>query len=212
MKRADFMRAFKDRDLNKEIDLAMAKAKSKDIVTFTFWDFLKWAEGRPLLNNTPLKKVLDPELVKRLEFIPLVMVDPIWLAATGTSGVDVITAFEDQRFYFYKYIYTRIDEASVSFASYEKAKFLVEMYERQNPKCSPICLRKMREWVYIHGDNEARALMYVISADNIFFNEYWDVDVTKISARKITEVNGFGPNKAAKFEELKKRFLVQMSL
>lgn len=207
MKRSDFLRAFKGRDLNAEID--RARLKWKDIQTFTFWDFLGWAAYRPLLNPVPLKKVLDPELVKRLKMIPLIMVDPIWLAATGTAGVDVITAFEDQRFYFYKHIYARTDEVnSVSFVAYEKARFMVDMYERQNPNYSPVCLRKMREWVYINGDNDARALMYVISMDNVFYNEYQDVDVTEISARKITEVNGIGKSAAAKFEELKKRFLV----
>lgn len=207
MKRSDFLRAFKGRDLNAEID--RARLKWKDIQVFTFWDFLEWAADRPLLNTVPLKKELDPKLVKRLEMIPLIMVDPIWLAATGTTGVDVITAFEDQRFYFYKHIYSRIGEGGpVSFPSYEKAKFLVEMYERQNPNYSPICLCKMREWVYINGDNDARALMYVISMDNAFYNEYRDVDVTKISARRITEVNGIGKSAAAKFEELKNRFLI----
>lgn len=40
MKSSDYLRAFKDRDLNREIDFAQAKWKEHD--HHTFGDFAKW--------------------------------------------------------------------------------------------------------------------------------------------------------------------------
>lgn len=86
MKSSDYLRAFKNRDLNREIDFAQAKWKEHD--HHTFGDFAKWFENQsPPGCKLTIECMCDPELVKRLENIPLILIDPIWLAATGRPGL-----------------------------------------------------------------------------------------------------------------------------
>lgn len=71
MKSSDYLRAFKNRDLNREIDFAQAKWKEHD--HHTFGDFAKWFENQsPPGCRLTIECMCDPELVKRLENIPLV--------------------------------------------------------------------------------------------------------------------------------------------
>lgn len=92
MKSNDYLRAFKNRDLNREIDFA--QAKWKEHAHHTFGDFAKWFENQsPPGCKLTIECMCDPELVKRLENIPLILIDPMWLAATGKAGVNIVTMF-----------------------------------------------------------------------------------------------------------------------
>lgn len=66
MKSSDYLRAFKNRDLNREIDYAQAKWKEHD--HHTFGDFAKWFENQSSPGcKLTIECMCDPELVKRLE-------------------------------------------------------------------------------------------------------------------------------------------------
>ena len=114
-------------------------------------------------NTTKGPKILvsrtHPELVKRLENIPLILIDPIWLAATGKAGVNIVTMFDYHRFLFYKDLYAEIGVfGPPSLPSYERARFLVEAYERSYLNGSPISLAAMCDWLDRSAAPEAREL------------------------------------------------------
>lgn len=154
----------------------------------------------------------DPELVKRLENIPLILIDPMWLAATGKAGVDIVSMFEYHRFLFYNDLYAEIGVfGPPSLPSYERAKFLVEAYERSYLNGSPISLAAMCDWLDRSADPEARELRYLIIRDRVWYNDYKDVDVDMISSRRIATLNGVGPSRTARFEHFKDAFLEHRS-
>lgn len=211
MKSNDYLRAFKNRDLNREIDFAQAKWKEHD--HHTFGDFAKWFENQsPPGCRLTIECMCDPELVKRLENIPLILIDPIWLAATGKAGVDIVSMFEYHRFLFYKDLYAEIGVfGPPSLPSYERAKFLVEAYERSYLNGSPISLAAMCDWLDRSADPEARELCYLIRRDGVWYNDYKNVDVDMISSRRVATLNGIGPSRTARFEHFKDAFLEHRS-
>lgn len=211
MKSSDYLRAFKNRDLNREIDFAQAKWKEHD--HHTFGDFAKWFENQsPPGCKLTIECMCDPELVKRLENIPLILIDPMWLAATGKAGVNIVTMFEYHRFLFYKDLYAEIGVfGPPSIPSYERAKFLVEAYERSYLNGSPISLAAMCDWLDRRAEPEARELCVLIRMDRVWYNDYKDVDVDMISSRRVATLNGIGPSRTAIFEHFKDAFLEHRS-
>lgn len=154
----------------------------------------------------------DPELVKRLENIPLILIDPMWLAATGKAGVNIVTMFEYHRFLFYKDLYAEIGVfGPPSLPAYERARFLVEAYERSYLNGSPISLAAMCDWLDRRAEPEARELCVLIRMDRVWYNDYKDVDVDMISSRRVATLNGIGPSRTAIFEHFKDAFLEHRS-
>ena len=98
-----------------------------------------------------------------------------------------------------------------SLPSYERAKFLVEAYERSYLNGSPISLAAMCDWLDRSADPEARELRYLIIRDRVWYNDYKDVDVDMISSRRVATLNGIGPRRTARFEHFKDAFLEQIS-
>ena len=136
----------------------------------------------------------------------------MWLAATGKAGVNIVTMFEYHRFLFYKDLYAEIGVfGPPSLPSYERAKFLVEAYERSYLNGSPISLAAMCDWLDRSADPEARELRYLIIRDRVWYNDYKDVDVDMISSRRVATLNGIGPRRTARFEHFKDAFLEQIS-
>ena len=136
----------------------------------------------------------------------------MWLAATGTAGIDIVTVFEYNRFLFYKDLYAEIGVfGPPSLPSYERARFLVEAYERSYLNGTPISLAAMCDWMDRSADPEARKLCYLIRRDGVWYNDHKDVDVDMIPSRRIATLNGIGPSRTARFEDLRDAFLEQIS-
>ena len=120
--------------------------------------------------------------------------------------------FDYHRFLFYKDLYAEIGVfGPPSLPSYERARFLVEAYERSYLNGSPISLAAMCDWLDKSADPEARELCVLIRMDRVWYNDYKDVDVDMISSRRVATLNGIGPSRTARFEHFKDAFLEHRS-